>query len=88
MRKLSGIPHGLVRVESVYSVQPLPSWQWIADYAVPEIVRCVSVSYVIAETAQAIAVAPNLGEVGCERIQASGIIRIPRSPVSNIADLR
>ena len=87
-KRCQSVPHRLVLVEWEDSAQPVPGWQWIADYAVPEIIKCVSVGYLIAETDQAIAVAPNIGDVGCERIQASGIIRIPRSAVSRIADLR
>ncbi len=82
------VPHRLVLVEWEDSAQPIPAWQWVADYGAPEIIRCVSVGYLIAETELAIAVAPNIGDVGRERIQASGIIRIPRSAVSKIVDLR
>ena len=74
-------------VEWEDSAQPVPAWQWVETYQVPAIVRCVSVGYLIAETPDAVAVAPNIGDVGCERIQASGIIRIPRGAVQRIADL-
>ena len=82
------VPHRLVIVEWNDSSQPVSAWQWVSDYELPEITRCISVGYLIADTDHAIAVAPNIGDVGCERIQASGIIRIPRSAVSRIADLR
>ncbi len=81
------VPHRLVMVEWEDSAQPVPAWQWVETYQVPAIVRCVSVGYLIADTPEALAVAPNIGDVGCERIQASGIIRIPRRAVQRIADL-
>lgn len=81
------VPHRLVLVEWEDSSQPIPAWQWVETYEAPEIVRCVSVGYLIAETADALAVAPNIGDVGSDRIQASGIIRIPRRAVCRIADL-
>jgi hypothetical protein len=84
---LQTVPYRLVLVEWRDSSQPIPAWQWVKDYSEPEVTRCLSVGYLIAETDAAIAVAPNLGDVGRERVQASGIIRIPRSAVSRIADL-
>ena len=87
MSEDTAIPYRLVRVDWEDSSQPVPAWQWVDDYVAPAIIRCVSVGYLIAETDQAIAVAPNIGDVGCERIQASGIIRIPRSAVSKIVTL-
>jgi hypothetical protein len=74
-------PYKMVLVEWEDSVRPLPSWQWVDEYQIPEIVTCISVGYLIAETNDAIAIAPNLGDVTCERIQASGIIRIPQTAV-------
>lgn len=86
--KRSHVPHRLVLVEWEDSSQPVPAWQWVADYEAPEIIRCVSVGCLIPETDQAMAVAPNIGDMRCERIQASEIIRITRSAVSRSADLR
>ena len=81
------IPHRLVMVEWEDSAQPVSDWQWVETYEVPETVLCVSVGYLIADTTDALALAPNIGDVGRERIQASGIIRIPRCAVQRIADL-
>jgi|GEM_PF-4167518 hypothetical protein len=53
----------------------------------PEVVACVSVGYLIADTKRAIALAPNLGDIEREQIQASGIIRIPRSAVRQLSYL-
>jgi hypothetical protein len=74
-------PYILVLVEWEDSTQPISKWQWTDEYEVPETVRCISVGYLIAQTKEALAIAPNLGDVRRERIQASGIIRIPRSAV-------
>ena len=57
----------------------------IDEYRVPETVPCVSVGFLIADIENAIAIAPNLGDMGRERTQASGIIRIPRSAVRQIS---
>jgi hypothetical protein len=70
------------------SSQPISSWQWVEDYQMPATVQCISVGYLIADTPDAIALAPNIGDVGRDRLQASGIIRIPRSAVRNVSDLK
>ena len=81
------IPFRLVRVEGEDSARPISEWQWVDEYQLPKIVRCVSVGYLIAEDADAIAVAPNVGDITNVRIQASGIIRVPRSAVRRIANI-
>lgn len=78
------IPFKLVRIEWEDSIRPISDWQWIGEYEVPEIVCCVSVGYLIAETPQAIALAPNLGDVKRGRIQGAGIICIPRSAIRDM----
>lgn len=77
----------MVLIEWDDSARPVSQWQWVDDYQIPEIVRCVSVGYLIAETKDALAVAPNLGDMTSERIQASGIIRVPRSSVRRMTEL-
>jgi hypothetical protein len=74
----------IVRVEWEDSCLPISRWQWVDDYDAPEIVRCVSIGFLIADTKKAVAVAPNLGDLEKERPQASGIIRIPRSAIRKI----
>jgi hypothetical protein len=88
-RKRSGpkSPYKLVLVEWEDSARPVSQWQWIDEYQIPETVRCVSVGYLIAETENALAIAPNLGGMLTDRVQASGIIRVPRSAVRSITDL-
>ena len=86
-RRKPALPYQLVRVEWEDSARPIEAWQWVDDYELPEIVNCISVGYLIAETRRAIALAPNLGDVGRDNIQASGIIRIPRSAVRRLIEL-
>jgi hypothetical protein len=80
-RRAAEIPYRLVLVEWEDSERPISAWEWIDNYQVPETVPCVSVGYLIAETENAIALAPNIGDVGRDHLQASGILRIPRSAV-------
>jgi hypothetical protein len=86
-RDRSVTPYRLVRVEWEDSARPISAWQWVSDYELPDVVTCVSVGYLIADTKQAIALAPNLGDVERERVQASGIIRIPRSAIRQMSEL-
>lgn len=80
-------PFRLIAVEWEDSQRPLSAWQWLDEYELPEVVRCVSVGFLIAETDGALALAANLGDIGQSRAQGCGIIRIPRSAVRRMADL-
>jgi hypothetical protein len=80
-------PYRLVAVEWEDSQRPLPAWQWIDEFELPDSVRCLSVGFLVAETDGALALAPNLGDIDRTRAQGCGIIRIPRSAVLRIADL-
>jgi hypothetical protein len=71
----------LIVVEWEDSARPIPAWQWIEDYQMPATIRCLSVGYLIAETGDAIALAPNLGDVEQPKTQACGIIRIPQRAI-------
>jgi hypothetical protein len=82
------IGYELVIVEWEDSARPISGWQWIDEYQMPETVPCMSVGFLIAVTESAIALAPNLGDVGRDRAQASGIIRIPRSSVRSLIQCR
>lgn len=77
----------LVLVEWEDSVRPVAEWQWVDDYAVPAVVLCASVGYLIADTKAAIALAPNLGTICEAGVQACGIIRIPRSAIVRMRTL-
>ena len=80
-------PYPLVMIEWEDSQRPLAPWQWVDEYDLPDAVLCVSVGFLIAKTKDALALAPNLGDLTQERIQASGIIRIPTSAVRRRVDL-
>ena len=71
----------LVRITWEDSARPIPQWQWVDDYQIPEAVEYVSVGYLIPGTKKAVALAPNLGDLKHDRQQASGIIRIPRRSI-------
>lgn len=86
-KRATKLPYNLILVEWEDSARPISSWQWIDEYVVPQIVKCLSVGFLIAETNEALALAPNLGDVTCERKQAAGIIRIPRSAVRSMVEL-
>jgi hypothetical protein len=79
--KPDAVPYKLVKVEWEDSARPIAEWQWVADYKVPQTVLCISVGFLIAKTKHALSLAPNLGDIGREQIQASGIIRIPCSAI-------
>ena len=78
----------LVAVAWEDSQQPVPRWQWLEEYEMPEAVTCISVGFLIAQTDAALAIAPNLGDVQQARAQASGIICIPTSAVKWMAHLQ
>jgi hypothetical protein len=77
----------LVAVEWEDSQRPLPEWQWLDEYQLPAVVRCVSVGFLIAERDGALALAASLGDLEQKRAQGCGIIRIPRGAIVRIADL-
>jgi hypothetical protein len=78
----------LVLVEWEDSQRPLSPWQWIDEYQLPAAVQCVSVGFLIAKTEQALALAPNLGDLEQKRAQGCGIIRIPVCSVKKITKLQ
>lgn len=80
-------PYKLVLIEWEDSAQPVSVWQWVDAYEIPKTVQCISVGYLIGQNKTALAVAPNLGDLTNERIQASGIIRVPRSSVIRLLEL-
>lgn len=87
MSKTKKAKYPIVMVEWEDSQRPLPAWQWLDDYTLPDVVRCLSVGFLVAKTKAALAIAPNLGDIDCDRTQACGIIRIPASAVRKITTL-
>ena len=78
----------LVVVEWEDSAQPTARWQWVDEYETEDAIKCISVGYIVSESEHAVSLAPNLGDVTRDRMQASGIIRIPRSAVRDMWTLK
>lgn len=77
----------LVLVEWEDSQRPLSPWGWVDEYSLPDAVHCLSVGFLIAKTKTALALAPNMGDIECERAQACGVIRIPKGAVRKVTTL-
>ena len=74
----------LVLVEWEDSAQPAPAWRHLDANEKHEIVRCVSVGWLIAD-GPVKALAPNMGDIHSEtNVQASGVIRIPARCVTRL----
>jgi hypothetical protein len=82
-KRSDSLPYRLVMLEWEDSARPISAWQWVDEY----VVKCLSLGFLIAETEEALALAPNLGDVTRERTQAAGIMRIPRSAVRSMVEL-
>ena len=78
----------LVLIEWEDSVQPIPTWLPVAAYEHLEAIKCISVGWLICNTHEVKALAPNLADVtDPDDVQASGVIRIPTSAVRRITQL-
>jgi hypothetical protein len=78
----------LVLIEWEDSAQPVPGWHPVAAYKSVEAIRCVSVGWLVCDTRQVKALAPNFADVDDpDDIQASGVIRIPSRAVRRIVQL-
>jgi len=78
----------LVMVEWEDSAQPIPSWSYLASFAAPGTVRCVSVGWLIHDDKQMKALAPNMGALDDEcSLQVSGVIQIPTSCILRVTEL-
>jgi len=74
--------NSLLLVEWEDSTQPLPSWCYLEDPPSLEIIKRISVGWIIKESDKVLMLAPNIGD--CEsddNIQGSGFIRIPKSAI-------
>jgi hypothetical protein len=68
----------LVLIEWIDSSQPVPAWHFLSDLPDMEPIRCISVGWLVCETAEVKMLAPNVGNFESEdNKQASGFIRIP-----------
>ena len=79
----------LVLIEWEDSAQPIPGWQHLSALDDFQAVRCVSVGWLVHDGDEVKALAPNMGEVNSpERVQASGIIRIPTRCITAVRPLK
>lgn len=70
------------------SAQPIPGWTYLAGFDAPSIVRCASVGWLIYDGTDVKALAPNIGNPGCEdSAQISGVIRIPARCIVRVVEL-
>jgi hypothetical protein len=80
------IPYRLVAVEWDSHGSNSDGWQSLDDPTVSAVL-CLSVGFLVGETATAIALAPNLGDVQREDLQALGIISIPKGAIRRVEDV-
>lgn len=79
----------LVIVEWEDSAQPKPNWMFLSDFEAPEIVKCVSVGWLVYDGEEVKALSPNLGRYDDgEGIQGSGIICIPSRSITRLVKLK
>ena len=78
----------LVLIEWLDSAQPEPAWKHFDDLPRLDVIRCVSVGWLVAENGATKMLAPNIGDFysGGNK-QASGFIRIPAASVTRMANL-
>ena len=67
----------LVLIEWEDSLQPTSHWQLISDLDESGTVKCASVGWLVRDGAGVKSLAPNLGHVNEDSVQASGVIQIP-----------
>jgi len=78
----------LVMIEWVDSVQPQSRWEMLANVGHPSGVKCVSVGWLVSDQKDRKSLAPNMGAVGSESMQVSGIITIPARSITKITRLK
>lgn len=78
----------LVMVEWIDSARPNPEWQFLGDYKPVHPISCISVGFLICDSDEVKAIAPNMGDTKNKNIQASGIIHIPTCSVLKITELK
>jgi len=79
----------LVMIEWEDSAQPIPSWNYLADFEAPGTILCVSVGWLIQDDNELKAIAPNMGAINDENsMQVSGVIQIPTRCVVKVTQLQ
>ena len=76
----------LVMIEWQDSAQPVAEWSYLAGWDAPSVVNCVSVGWLIHD-GEVKALAPNMGDLGSENAQVSGVIRIPACCITRMVEL-
>ena len=77
----------LVLVEWEDSTQPVAAWQFLDQIENAAAILCQSVGFLIHDGADAKTLAPNVGEIGTGRAQASGVVQIPTRSIRRIRKL-
>jgi hypothetical protein len=77
----------LVKVEWEDSRQPIPEWQFLEGFETPDVVKCVTVGFLIRDGKKQKAICQNMGDYK-QDMQVSGVITIPSSCISNITTLK
>lgn len=76
-------------VEWEDSAQPIAAWKHLADLEAPSIIKCVSVGWLVSDTKNTKALAPNMGAVDdATNLQISGMITIPARAITKITRLQ
>ena len=73
-----------VEVEWEDSTQPNPSWCFTKNIQLLGPVECISIGFLLEQDKSTICLAPNIGEIGTESEQASGVMYIPKSSIKSI----
>ncbi|WP_290818255.1 hypothetical protein [Ferrovibrio sp.] len=79
----------MVLIEWVDSRQPVPEWRYVSDYDnAMNVIPVMSLGFLIHDGKDVKALAPNLGQIGQDDEQTSGVIRIPSRAVLKMKRLR
>ena len=78
----------LVMIEWEDSRQPEPNWSLLSSFAPGDAVRCISAGWMIHDGKDVKVLAPNMGDIGDEDVQVSGVIRIPARCILKITKIK
>ena len=77
----------LVMIEWEDSRLPESNWTLLSTFTPGAAVRCVSAGWMIHDGQDVKVLAPNMGDIGDEEVQVSGVIRIPARCILKITAL-
>ena len=78
----------LVMIEWEDSRLPSSNWVHLSSFDPGDAVSCVSVGWMIHDGKDVKVLAPNMGDIGDEDVQVSGVIRIPERCILKITKLK